>query len=360
MLTGRYFHAENLSGIDCSIILNHDELQIHFVEQGKISEEKWDLKELTYKVEDGLGIIYHTEIADAKLIISATEKEWKKLAKSIRGRNMLQTVHSKYNQSTTAKLTVIIVATLAFFAFAYFIGLSWVSGLLAASFPREYEIQMGEIYHKNVLENNTLDSAKTKNLRAFFKELGYESPYPIVLDVVVDKEVNAYAMPGGFMIINTGILQKMKTPEELAAVIAHELSHINQKHTTKSVFKSLSNYLFLSVLIGDASAIIGVVADHANELNNLSYSRSLEIEADNKGMELMQKKGIDIKGMLRLFETLKEEEKKMKMDNTIMKLLSTHPLTEDRIENAKKVSAQQKQIQSSPILLQHFNNIKNQ
>lgn len=133
-----------------------------------------------------------------------------------------------------------------------------------------------------------------------------------------------------------------------------------RKHTTKSVFKSLSNYLFLSVLIGDASAIVGVVADHANELNNLSYSRSLEIEADNKGMELMQKKGIDIKGMLRLFETLKEEEKKMKMDNTIMKLLSTHPLTEDRIENAKKVSAQQKQIQSSPILLQYFNNIKNQ
>lgn len=51
MLTGRYFHAENLSGIDCSIILNHDELQIHFVEQGKISEEKWYLKSSLIKLK---------------------------------------------------------------------------------------------------------------------------------------------------------------------------------------------------------------------------------------------------------------------------------------------------------------------
>ena len=229
------------------------------------------------KIEDGLAIIYHSEIADSKLMIPETEKEWKQLGKAINGRNVIQAAHSKINQSTAAKLTLIIAGTIVFFAFIYFIGLSWLSGLFANYFPEKYEIQMGEVYRKNVLEHNKIDSSKTKNIRAFFEELHYPSPYPIVIDVVVDPDVNAYAMPGGFMVINTGILEKMKTHEELAAVIAHELSHINQKHTTKSIFKSLSNYLFLSILIGDASAIIGVVADHANELNNLSYSRSLVV-----------------------------------------------------------------------------------
>ena len=146
MLTGRYFHTENLSGIDCSLILNHDELQIHYVENGLIREEKWNLKALTYKIEDGLAIIYHSEIADSKLMIPETEKEWKQLGKAINGRNVIQAAHSKINQSTAAKLTLIIAGTIVFFAFIYFIGLSWLSGLFANYFPEKFEIQMGEVY----------------------------------------------------------------------------------------------------------------------------------------------------------------------------------------------------------------------
>ena len=147
------------------------------------------------------------------------------------------------------------------------------------------------------------------------------------ITVINDEMVNAFALPDGRIMVYTGILRKMDKQEELAGVLSHEISHVEHRHSMRLLTRSLSGYLLLSLLLNDVNGIMTVLVDNAHNLQNLSYSRKFEEEADLSGLDLLRQHKIDPQGMVELFKILSKEH-----DIEIPGWLNSHPVSEDRIK----------------------------
>lgn len=207
-----------------------------------------------------------------------------------------------------------------------------IADFTAQAFPHDYEIEMGKQLYESVLKNEEIDSAKTVAINEFFKQLDVPKDYPITITVVKSETVNAFALPGGGIVVYDGILKDMKSADQLAALLSHEFSHVQLKHATRNLFRSLAGYLFVSILFSDVNGVASVVVENANQLRNLSYSRELEAEADNNGLRLLKQNGISGTGMKALFQQLKNASHGVE----VTEIISTHPDLENRIKNAEQ------------------------
>jgi predicted Zn-dependent protease len=166
----------------------------------------------------------------------------------------------------------------------------------------EIEKQIGDAWFHSLTATYKTDTAKTRLVQSFYDSLGYGGDYQMRITVVNEPVVNAFAIPGGYIVVFDSILGIMDAPEQLAALLAHEASHVQLKHSTRSIFRELANSLIFNLILGDYGDLSAVVARHGDQLAGLSYSRSLELEADANGLRLMQSSGIPLRGMPDLFE----------------------------------------------------------
>ena len=164
--------------------------------------------------------------------------------------------------------------------------------------------------------------------------------YKYQIHVAADPTVNAFAVPGGQIVLHSGLLLKAKSPEEIAGVLAHEISHISRQHSVRQILSAVGVFALVQALFGDVSGIVAILADSASTLLSLRFSRDFEREADDSGLELLRRAGIDPRGMVSMFERLKEEEEKVAGTGVaVPALLSTHPATTERIERLEKAVA---------------------
>jgi len=157
--------------------------------------------------------------------------------------------------------------------------------------------------------------------------------------VLRDPTLNAFAMPGGFIGVHTGLITAAQSESELASVIAHEISHVTQRHLARMVGKQsqaqLVSLLALAVAVLAARsspdlATGAVMAGQAAGLQNqLNYSRDFEREADRLGINLLESSGYDIRDMGSFFERLQNFGRLY--ENNAPVYLRTHPLTTERI-----------------------------
>lgn len=198
--------------------------------------------------------------------------------------------------------------------------------------PKSAEIVLGEKMSEPLFATLDINTAKSEILTNFFKEAGFQSEYPLELYVVDEPVVNAFAVPGGKIVIYQGILNVFDTWEQLAAVLSHELAHVEMRHSLKQMSRSLSTYLVFSILTSDASGVSAVIIENAFMVKDLSNSRSMETEADMVGFKYLEELSINPTGMVGLFEALQAEEAMIGENmQKALKILSTHPLTDDRI-----------------------------
>jgi predicted Zn-dependent protease len=144
--------------------------------------------------------------------------------------------------------------------------------------------------------------------------------------VVDNEEVNAFALPGGFVTVNMGLLEKAESGEEVAAVLAHELQHVVCRHGTKRMLRQLGTSVAFAALFG--STDVALPASVVRDFLSNAYDRSEESEADARGLELLSRAGMDPRGMTRFFERL------AKTALTPPAIISTHPDPGDRAEKA--------------------------
>lgn len=277
---------------------------------------------LQYSSTDGQKI----EVNDATFV--------EELKRNYPKANFHQTKRKSKVSSTAAAFIALAVVVVAIIPLTYFILFPFAAEKVAEQLPLKYEQQLGDAVYTSMVQPNVIDDSSTVFMNAFFALLNYESDYPIHITVVNDKVVNAFALPGGKIVVHRGIIEKMDDYEELVALLSHEFSHVQQRHTTKNICRSLSSYLFISLLLGDAGGLTALIAENANQIKQLNYSRELEEEADREGMKLMQQHHVDIEGMKHLFEKLKKEE--AKAGDSTPAFLRTHPLTQERIELVEK------------------------
>lgn len=158
---------------------------------------------------------------------------------------------------------------------------------------------------------------------------------------VGDPSINAFAMPGGYIGVHTGLLLAAQSESELAAVLAHEISHVTQRHIARQISQSRS--VNMAAMLGMALALLAarsnsnlagaaLATSQAGAISaQLAYSRDFEREADRSGFELLRRAGFDTQGMAQFFERLS---KAMRVTETQSSAyLRTHPLSLERMSD---------------------------
>lgn len=219
----------------------------------------------------------------------------------------------------------------------YFLLLPKIAEYAASQIPMEAEVELGKQFYDSFVGGMEIDEERTKELQAFAKKMDFQTEYPLKFTVVKDKQVNAFALPGGNVVVFDAILEKMKTPEELAALLSHEVTHVKERHSLKGLARGLAGSMVISVVVGDMNAIGNILVSQASNIYELGFTRDMEKEADLEGLEIMYHNKLDPKGMINLMERLHEEEKKYGVDK-MPSYLNSHPMTKERIDYISKES----------------------
>jgi predicted Zn-dependent protease len=164
-----------------------------------------------------------------------------------------------------------------------------------------------------------------------------DAKVPFTIKVVQDDEINAFALPGGFFYVNTGLIEAADDEAELAAVMGHEIAHVAARHATENAAKGeLANIASIPLIMVGGPAGYGLqqAAGFLVPLQFLHFSRANESEADYLGLQYMYKAGYDPSAFVSMFEKL--EAKETNRAGSVSKMFSTHPATADRIEATKK------------------------
>lgn len=164
-----------------------------------------------------------------------------------------------------------------------------------------------------------------------------DAKVPFTIKVIDSEEVNAFALPGGFFFVNSGLILRAESEAELAGVMAHEIAHVAARHGTRQATRGqLVNIASIPLIFMGGWAGYGVRqgASVLIPLGFLTFSRAFESEADLLGLQYLYKTGYDPTAFVDFFEKLQADEKRK--PGTMAKVFSTHPLTDDRIKTAQK------------------------
>ena len=183
--------------------------------------------------------------------------------------------------------------------------------------------------------------------------------------LVNDSQINAFAMPGGFIGINSGLILASDNENELAGVLAHEISHVTQRHIARSIYDSQRTSvvsmaaMLAAILLGAAAdlpgdALTGVVtASQAMALQRqINYTRSNEFEADRIGMELLSSAGFDPSGMASFFEKLGR--RYGTSSQYVPAMLQTHPVSFERVAESRARARQLPQVRNESSMAYHL------
>jgi len=170
----------------------------------------------------------------------------------------------------------------------YMWGIPTAAGVLAARVPVSWEEKLGNAAMEEIgrSERRCVDADREAAIMAIVNRLLEPMPnvpYKFRLTVFNDSTVNAFALPGGQIVLLRGLIERSKTPEELAGVLAHELQHVLKRHATRLLLQHASTGLMLVAVSGDLTGVMAYGLESARVLGTLSYSRGLESEA--VGME---------------------------------------------------------------------------
>jgi beta-barrel assembly-enhancing protease len=164
-----------------------------------------------------------------------------------------------------------------------------------------------------------------------------DAKVPFTIKVLDTEEVNAFALPGGFFFVNSGLVLKADSESELAGVMAHEIAHVAARHGTRQATRGeIVNLASIPLIFmgGWAGYAIRQGAGLAIPMGFLTFSRAMEREADFLGLQYLYKTGYDPTSFVDFFEKIQSMEKKK--PGTVSKVFATHPMTDDRIKSAQQ------------------------
>ncbi len=160
---------------------------------------------------------------------------------------------------------------------------------------------------------------------------------PFTIKVIDSDEINAFALPGGFFYVNSGLILAADEEAELAGVMAHEIAHVAARHGTRQATRSqLANIATIPLIFigGGVGYAVRTAAGFGLPLTFMSFSRGFEREADFLGLQYMYKTGYDPQSFITFFEKIQAKEKKK--PGAVAKAFSSHPQTPDRISKTQE------------------------
>jgi hypothetical protein len=205
----------------------------------------------------------------------------------------------------------------------------------------EIEIRMGKQYSMQV--ENSVKLVQDPVVTEYVNRIGQnlvrnsDAKVPFTIKVIDSDEINAFALPGGFFYVNSGLILAADEEAELAGVMAHEISHVCARHAMRQMTRANLAQLATIPLIFVGGGIgygIYEASGLALPLTFMKFQRNFEAEADYLGLQYMYKTGYDPQAFISFFEKIQAKEKKK--PGSIAKAFATHPQTPDRIEASQK------------------------
>ncbi|MCF6445934.1 M48 family metallopeptidase [Nereida sp. MMG025] len=158
-----------------------------------------------------------------------------------------------------------------------------------------------------------------------------EFPYDLSINVVDHEMINAFAVPGGQVILMRGLLEEAETPEEVAGVLAHELGHVANRDPMRLALRAAGSAGILSLVLGDATGGL-VIAGAAEQVLNASHTRAAEADADVFALDMMESANLPPEAFATFFDRLIEEHGDV---HGALELVSSHPASARRAERAR-------------------------
>ena len=338
-----YFDGISSRAWTCKIDVRNEEILIQIDETLEIIS--WKIKDLISKelTDSTLTIKYGKFPHETLEIVGGRALDFYEL---IAENSILGKSNVLWHRKKTPIIIGLIFSFIFLCVFSYWTLIPWLGEKATLIVPKDTEIELGASIAENFKQTEEINVASSKLINQFIDSLYVKESYPINITVVNSPTVNAFALPGGHIFVYTGIIDKMKNYNELVALLSHEITHVTHQHSLKSLGRSAATSIFISGLFGDISGISAGILDQANQLKQLRYSRELETEADQHGVDFMIKYKVSPAGMISLMQILDAEGEKQ---DGFMKYLSTHPETKERINALKandRISANFKENQS--------------
>jgi predicted Zn-dependent protease len=269
---------------------------------------------------------------DARLIVEA--EGWRALS----GRS--HAVIAKRGRSREWSLVGGLVAAGAAVAAVVFIGVPLVARPLALRTPPALEARFGANMERQLsvpFRACSTTSPSAVLLRDLGQRLGQaaDAPFPIKVKAVRAPFVNAFALPGGTILVTGELIEQARGPDELAAVLAHEIAHVERRHAMQAAWRAMGAGLLLDAVVGGGSGagqqlivLAGGFADHR-------FSRDLEAEADDRAIEILRAETISTQGMADFFGRLANRGDDPRLRQAA-EWFQTHPDTAGRAQKARR------------------------
>ncbi len=331
---GHYEPSLHTDPVEATVLVYDKSIAIGYrLDDGSNNTVSWDMRDVEAGFDHSLQATRITNIKNAgnKLVI-----EGKAALDYI---HELQAEHNKpwHKKEKTkerSRYLLVFLGIVGALVGLYFLVVPWLSEKLASTVSVKTEEQLGSSVYNALALSSQEDKNATVVLNEFFKEMKVATAYNIRITVVNSEVVNAFALPGGNIVVYSALLRQIKTYPELAALLSHEFTHVNNKHSTKSIFRQLGSRIFLSLLFGKFGSVSSVMIDQADRFKSLKYSRGLEKEADMDGLAILKERKIDPAGFVDLFRHLKNSAPASPMPE----FLNSHPDIDKRVNYIREAS----------------------
>jgi predicted Zn-dependent protease len=180
------------------------------------------------------------------------------------------------------------------------------------------------------------------------------TPYKWKIKIIESDDVNAFALPGGYVFINSGLIKNSDTPEEVAGVLAHEFTHVQKRHGLKNVMLNMGLQIFIYAIAGSSDAAVRFLIGNASQLAAMSFSREQENEADEGGVHILEKAGISPAGLEMFMKKMRKQENSIPGALTF---LSTHPSSDSRMKKIRMLTRKSKNLKTD-LKISNWNNLK--
>jgi beta-barrel assembly-enhancing protease len=212
------------------------------------------------------------------------------------------------------------------------------------------EKEIGASTYQDILSKKKvvqLDVKEQQRLNTIFSKLAVQSArrneVKYNLTVVEDKNFNAFALPGGYVFVNTGLLSFTKNDSELAGVLGHEIAHIDRRHSMQSITRQVGATLLVGYFLSRGNSsnrkkMMAQLSGIALYVAEQGYSREAEFQADRYGVTFMRQAGYNKQDLINMWRRVHTEIENGKTPSKMMVLISSHPPTVERI---KRIEAMQ-------------------
>lgn len=328
---GRYYDGRTVAGVAATLIVAGHEAALI----GREIAGRYPVKRLAVSPRVGNADRF-IAFPDGGQLQCADQAQLDRLPQAVRSEGVVAWLEQRVTVAIGA-MALVIGSLLA----GYVYGLPAAAKYVAAHIPIESEQALGTqvlswLDEHEWFQPTQVDASDAAEIRARFAQLHADLPLAahLRLEIRAAPKIgpNAFALPGGTIVITDQMIEAAESIDEILAVLAHEVGHVEQRHTLRHLLHDSVTAVAVTAVTGDAASLSVAVAALPAILARAKYSREFETEADDFGFALLKRHAISPAAFASLMERLAE---KNKDTERAFAFVSTHPVTAERVERAR-------------------------